>query len=92
MVDSYLHHQAHADPNAADVSGEPPLIEAACYGDLEAINLGGCSRQCCWMIMATQLLGFVKMLHINWLMFGGFLNQPCWVVDSLGFDFFCFLF
>lgn len=35
-MDSYLHHQARADPNAADVSGEPPLIEAACYGDLEA--------------------------------------------------------
>ena len=27
--------QARADPNAADLSGEPPLIEAACYGDLE---------------------------------------------------------
>ena len=28
--------QARADPNAADLSGEPPLIEAACCGDLEA--------------------------------------------------------
>ena len=40
-------YQARADPNAADVSGEPPLIEAACYGDLEAWKrrpLGGSSH------------------------------------------------
>eukprot|EP00439_Symbiodinium_sp_Y106_P049394 s636_g6.t1 len=31
--------EARADPNAADLSGEPPLIEAACYGDLEVCQL-----------------------------------------------------
>jgi hypothetical protein len=30
--------QARADPNAADLSGEPPLIEAACAGDVEVKN------------------------------------------------------
>ena len=59
-MDSYLHHQARADPNAADVSGEPPLIEAACYGDLEAST---------WeedfhvvLLDATQLLEFVLFI------------------------------
>eukprot|EP00913_Durusdinium_trenchii_P008710 g8181.t1 len=31
--------EARADPNAADLSGEPPLIEAACCGDLEVCQL-----------------------------------------------------
>ncbi|CAL1166416.1 unnamed protein product [Cladocopium goreaui] len=31
--------EARADPNAADLSGEPPLIEAACAGDVEVCQL-----------------------------------------------------
>ena len=38
--------QARADPNAADLSGEPPLIEAACYGDLEVAK-ESCHSTCC---------------------------------------------
>ena len=38
--------EAKADANASDLSGEPPLVEAACYGDLEVCQLLLEARAC----------------------------------------------